>query len=221
MVAAFVLLEGESIMNVTLRFGAIALVAALGACSQKTQDTTTNTVSEIGTDVTNTTDSAIDATGNATGNALDAAGNALNPAPTGQEFADKAAKSDAFEIAAGKLAKANADAADVKTFAATMIEAHTGSTAKIKAAAAKATPEIKPDPTLTSDQQSKLDDLGKLKGADFDKAYIDGQISAHEDALSLMKTYADKGDTPSLKTAAGDIAPVVQKHLDMAKALKK
>jgi len=49
----------------------------------------------------------------------------------------------------------------------------------------------------------------------------DGQISAHEDALSLMKNYADKGDTPSLKTAAGEIAPKVQEHLDMAKALKK
>ncbi|WP_066810287.1 DUF4142 domain-containing protein [Sphingomonas asaccharolytica] len=208
-------------MNVTLRFGAIALVAALGACSQKTQDTTTNTVSEIGSDVTNTTDTAIGAAGNATGNALDAAGNALNPTPTGQEFADKAAKSDAFEIAAAKLAKTNADSADVKKFAATMIEAHTGSTAKIKAAAAKATPEIKPDPTLTADQQSKLDDLGKLKGKDFDKAYVDGQISAHEDALSLMKGYADKGDTPSLKTAAGEIAPKVQDHLNMAKALKK
>lgn len=208
-------------MNVKLSFAPLVLVMALGACSQKAQDTTTNAVTDIGSDIGNTTGNAIDAAGSATGNALDAAGNALSTTPTGQEFADKAAKSDAFEIAAAKLAKTNADSADVKAFAATMIEAHTGSTAKIKAAAAKATPEIKPDPTLTSDLQSKLDDLGKLKGADFDKAYVDGQISAHEDALSLMKTYADKGDTPSLKATAGDIAPVVQKHLDMAKALKK
>jgi putative membrane protein len=208
-------------MNVKLSLGAIALIAALGACSQKSQDTTTNAVTDIGSDVSNTTSGAIDTAGNVTGNALDAAGNALNPTPTGQEFADKAAKSDAFEIAAAKLAKTNAESADVKSFAATMIEAHTGSTAKIKAAAAKATPVIKPDPTLTSDLQSKLDDLGKLKGADFDKAYIDGQVSAHEDALSLMKGYAGNGDTPSLKAAAGEIAPVVQKHLDMARALKK
>ena len=208
-------------MNAKLSFGAIALIAALGACSQKSQDTTTNAVTDIGSDVGNTTSGAIDAAGNATSNALDAAGNALAPTPTGQDFADKAAKSDAFEIAAAKLAKTNAESADVKKFAATMIDAHTGSTAKIKAAAAKASPAIKPDPTLTSDQQSKLDDLGKLKGADFDKAYIDGQISAHEDALSLMKDYAANGDTPSLKTAAGEIAPVVQKHLDMVKALKK
>jgi len=208
-------------MNAKLSFGAIALIAALGACSQKSQDTTTNAVTDIGSDISNTTSNAVDTATSATGNALDAAGNALNPTPTGQEFADKAAKSDAFEIAAAKLAKTNAESADVKKFAAMMIEAHTGSTAKIKAAAAKATPAIKPDPTLTSDLQSKLDDLGKLKGADFDKAYIDGQVSAHEDALSLMKSYADKGDTPSLKTAAGEIAPKVQEHLDMAKKLKK
>lgn len=208
-------------MNAKLSLSAIALIAALGACSQKSQDTTTNAVTDIGSDISNTAGSAIDTAGNVTGNALDAAGNALNPTPSGQEFADKAAKSDAFEIAAAKLAKTNADSAEVKKFAATMIEAHTGSTAKIKAAAAKAKPEIKPDPTLTSDQQATLDDLAKLKGADFDKAYIDNQVSAHEDAQSLMKGYADKGDTPSLKAAAGEIAPVVQKHLDMAKALKK
>ena len=204
-------------MNARLRFGTIALVAALAACSQKAENATTNAVTDIGSDIGNATDNAVDATGNALG----AAGDALNPTPTGQEFADKAAKSDAFEIAAAKLAKTNAESADVKKFAATMIEAHTGSTAKIKAAAAKATPEIKPDATLTSDQQSKLDDLAKLKGADFDKAYVDGQISAHEDALSLMKGYADKGDTPSLKTAAGEILPKVQEHLDMAKKLEK
>ena len=200
-------------MNRTLRLAPVALIAALAACGPKAQDAAdnaANAVSEVGSDMTN-----------GAANALDAAGDALSPTPTGQQFADTAAKSDAFEIAAAKLAKANAESADVKKFAATMIEAHTASTAKIKAAAGKADPAITPDATLTSDLQGKLDDLAKLKGADFDKAYVDGQIAAHEDALSLMKGYADKGDTPTLKAAAGEIAPVVQKHLDMAKALKK
>lgn len=192
---------------------ALSLVLGLAACGSRTEQAASTVVNETGDAMTDV--------GNATANAMDATADALNPTPSGQTFADTAAKSDAFEIAAAKLAKANSDSADVKKFAATMIDAHTGSTAKIKAAAAKAIPAIKPDATLASDQQSKLDDLGKLKGADFDKAYVDGQISAHEDALSLMKGYAGSGDSPSLKTAAGEIAPVVQKHLDMAKALKK
>ena len=202
-------------MKTTIRFATVALVAALAACTPKTDkaaDDAANAVTDLGSDL-----------GNTGGNALDAAGNVLAPTPSGQVFADTAAKSDAFEIAAAKLALTNAASPDVKAFATKMIAAHTESTAKIKAAAAKASPVITPPPdaTLTSDQQGKLDDLGKLKGADFDAAYVDGQIDAHEDALSLMKDYADKGDTPSLKTAAAGIAPVVQSHLDMVKALKK
>jgi putative membrane protein len=157
--------------------------------------------------------------GNAASNAIDAAGDALNPAPSGQVFANTAARSDAFEIAAAKLASTNAASAKVKAFADAMIKAHTESTTSIKAAAAEASPAITPDPTLTGEQNDKLADLGKLKGADFDKAYIAGQVDAHSDALSLMKDYADHGDVPTLKAVAGKIAPVVQKHLDMANAL--
>ena len=197
-------------MNAKLRVGALALAVALAACSQKAQDHTANAVTDIGSDIDNFAD-----------NTVDAAGDALNPTPTGQEFADKAAKSDAFEIAVAKLAQKEATSTDVKKFAADMIKAHTDSTAKVKAAAASASPAITPNPDLTEDQAEKLADLGKLKGADFDKAYIDGQVDAHEDALSLMQNYAKDGEVASLKAAAGDIAPVVQKHLDMAKALNK
>jgi len=189
------------------------LLAGAAACTPKTD--------QAASSVGNATENAFDSLSNATSNAVDAAGDALKTTPTGQEFADKAAKSDAFEIAAAKLAKTNAESAGVISFATKMIAAHTESTAKVKAAAAKASPAIKPDATLTPDLQGKLDDLGKLKGADFDKAYINGQVDAHEDALSLMKSYAKDGGTPSLKTAAGEIAPIVQSHLDMAKALKK
>ena len=199
-------------MKHMLATSVILLAAGLAGCNKSEQ-----TANSVAASARNAADTA----GAAASNAMVDVEQAMTPTPNGQGFADKAGKSDAFEIAAANLAKTNADSAEVKKFAATMIEAHTGSTAKIKAAAAKATPAIKPDPMLTSDQQSKLDDLAKLKGADFDKAYIDNQVSAHEDALSLMKNYADNGDTPSLKAAAGEIAPVVQKHLDMAKALKK
>jgi putative membrane protein len=94
------------------------------------------------------------------------------------------------------------------------------STARIKAASLKATQAITPDPTLTSGQNDKLADLGKLNGADFDRAYMDGQVDAHKDALALMRKYAEKGDVAPLKAAAAEIVSVVQKHLDRAKALK-
>jgi putative membrane protein len=200
-------------MKKSLFLMSVAAVATLAACGPKAD----RAADQAG----NSADNAMSVVGNTTANIADAVKDAVTRTPTGQEFVDTAAKSDAFEIAAAKLAATNASSADVKSFAKKMIAAHTESTAKIKAAAAKADPAIKPDATLTDDQSGKLADLRKLKGEDFDTAYVSGQVSAHKDALSLMKSYADKGEVKSLKTAAGEIAPIVQQHLDMVRALDK
>jgi putative membrane protein len=177
-----------------------ALVLGLAACGQKASVDTNTTVSEV-TDAASTP------------------GEAAAGTPGAQQFADKAAKSDAFEVAAARLAATNAALPQVKAFAKQMIAAHTDSTIKIKNAADAAAPAIKPDATLTDDQTTKLADLGKLKGAEFDKAYAAGQVAAHDEALALMKAYAASGDAPTLKTAAGEIVPVVTEHLVMARAL--
>lgn len=201
-------------MHKTLTLAAMtSLSLALAACgpkAEKTADTVANAAGDT-----------LEAAGNIASNAVETTGQALTPTPSGQDFVNKAAKGDAFEIAAAKLAATNASSAAVKDFAREMIKAHTESTAKIKKAAGEASPAITPDATLTTDQQGDLDALGKLKGTEFDEDYVDGQQSAHEDALSLMKDYAKDGDVASLKTAAGEIAPIVQKHLDMLKTLAK
>jgi putative membrane protein len=189
-----------------------ALALSLAACNkaEQTADTVANAASE-------TAESA----GAMASNAMVDAKQALAATPTGQEFVNKAAKSDAYEIAAAKIALTNAASQAVKDFASEMIKAHSESTARIKAAAGSATPAIVPDPTLTTDQNDELAELGKKKGAEFDEEYIDDQVEAHRDALALMRDYAEKGDTPALKAAAGEIAPVVQKHLDHAEMLDK
>jgi putative membrane protein len=200
----------------------IALALGTTACgrqadqAQQATDAAANGTSEVLGDAGNVLGDA----GNMASNAIDTAGQAVTPTPTGQDFVNRAAKSDAFEIAASKLAVDRASSPEIKSFAREMIDAHTASTKKIKAAASEATPAITPDATLTGDQNDKLADLGRLRGADFDKAYIAGQVSAHEDALSLMQSFAKDGDVPSLRTAAGEIAPIVQKHLERARTLK-
>ncbi|HEX4695701.1 DUF4142 domain-containing protein [Sphingomonas sp.] len=200
-------------MKLTYLAAASALALSLAACGSRTDNMTSTDTSNT---MTTTADDNMTSAGGDT-NAMDAA---VNPAMTAQQFVDTAAKSDAFEIATAKLAESNAASADVKAFARKMITDHTNSTAKIKAAAAKSTPPVTPDPTMTDAQKSMLADLGKLKGADFDKQYVSGQIDAHEQALTLMKNYADAGDSAPLKAAAGEIAPVVQGHLDMVKGME-
>ena len=138
---------------------------------------------------------------------------------TSASFANEAAASNAFEIATSKLAATKASNADVKKFAADMVKAHTDSTAKLKKAAASADPAITPDATLPPEKQAKLDALGKLSGAEFDKAYAAEQVAAHTETLSKLQAYAASGDVVPLKAFATELVPIVQGHLDMAKKL--
>lgn len=195
-----------------MRMGLLPVaLLALAGCHQRVAENTDDTSSA--------TAAVLASIGNSAVNAADSMKDALARTPDGQDFADTAARSDAFEIAAAKLAGANAASARLKAFAREMVAAHTRSAATIKAAAARATPAITPDPKLTNEQMEKLAELGRRKGADFDRDYLMGQIDAHERALSLMKDYARHGDVASLKAAAAAIAPVVRRHLQHAKAL--
>jgi putative membrane protein len=148
--------------------------------------------------------------------------NATATAPmTAQAFADAASASDAYEIAASKLAETKAGSADVKTFAAQMVKDHTKSTADLKAAAAKAEGNPIPASVMTSEQQANMTKLQGLTGADFDKEYVSQQVAAHENALAALQGYAAGGDSAPLKDFAGKTATVVEGHLDMAKKLQK
>lgn len=186
-----------------------ALALSLAACGPKAEQTAG--------DVANSASETADAAGAMASNAMVGVKQAVSATPTGQEFVNRAAQSDAFEIAAAEIAATNASSQAVKDFAREMIKAHTESTAKIKAAAGA----LVADATLTADQKEDLAELRAKKGPEFDESYIDDQVDAHQDALAMMRDYAEHGDTASLKTAAGEIAPIVQKHLDHAKSLDK
>jgi putative membrane protein len=145
---------------------------------------------------------------------------ATAPVSGGQAFVNMAAASDAFEIETSKLAATNSASAAVKKFAAQMITAHEGSTAKLKALTATLSPALTPDPMLNAEQQQKLADLKTKQGADFDAAYAADQIAGHQQTLDALKGYAATGDVPQLKTFASGLAPTVAAHLNMAKSLK-
>ncbi len=190
---------------------ALAAGLSLAACNDANEQRAANAAESV--------EASADAAGSRIENIADNAMASLKPTPTPQEFVNTAAKSDAFEIAAAKLAAKNAASPEVKAFAEQMIKAHTDSTAKIKAAAAKASPAITPDATLTADQNEDLAELGRLTGAAFDEEYMDGQVDAHEDALALMRAFAADGGNAGLQAVAAEIAPVVEGHLKMARDL--
>jgi putative membrane protein len=136
------------------------------------------------------------------------------------DFVAKAAASDMFEIEAAKIAQKRATHAEVKKFAGEMVAAHTKSTADLKKAIADSGAAVTPPTALPDDLQDKLDDLNKVDAKDFDKNYMDNQVDAHQAALDLLQRYAQDGDVAQIKAFAATTAPVVQKHLDMARATR-
>lgn len=135
------------------------------------------------------------------------------------DFVAKAGASDMFEVEAAKLAETRSKSPEVKKFAADMVLAHTKSTAALKKAIADSgQTTLAPPAALPKDLQDKLTDLGKADN--FDKAYMDNQVDAHQAALDVMQRYAQDGDVPAIKAFAAATAPVVQQHLDMARKIR-
>lgn len=181
---------------------ALPALVLIAACNDRTDTRTTvgneGATTEISTD---------------TGNGVDNR-TIQTPAMTGQDFANAAASSDAFEIAAGNLARAKASSKALKDFGDMMVTQHGESTAKLKQAVVQADPRITIDAKLSEEQQADLDALKAASGAGFDSLYKSQQVAAHQKALAAMEGYAAGGDVPALKDFASSTAPVVQKHLD-------
>lgn len=181
---------------------------ALGACGGGSRNETITTVDNI-----LSPDMVVP--GNAAGGGAATAAEAMS----GQDFANAVAASDAYEVAAGRLARDKATAPGLRAFGAEMVAAHTESTAKLKAAGAKAAPIVTPDPVLGVEQRADLETLRQATGADFDSAYKAQQVAAHEKALAAMKAYAANGTVREFKTFAAGAVKVVQAHLDRIRRL--
>jgi len=138
---------------------------------------------------------------------------------TAESFVENAARSDMYEIRAGKLAERRSSNPKIKAFAAEMVTAHTKTSMGLKEAIASGKLGIVPPTDLDKRREGLLANLQASSASEFDKRYVAQQIAAHEETLDLMKGYADHGDKDALKAAATKTAPLVAEHLKMAKAL--
>ncbi len=62
---------------------------------------------------------------------------------------------------------------------------------------------------------------GAAKGRDFDKAYIDDQVTYHVNLLATATIANEAAQNPELKNFIQKAAPAVQAHLDGAQAIQK
>jgi putative membrane protein len=128
-----------------------------------------------------------------------------------------AASSDMFEIQSGQMAQQLSQNPAVRGFGSVLVAHHQHTTAQL-AAAAQSAGLPPPPPTMMPNHQAMLEQL-RAAGPNFDVAFRDVQIAAHQEALTLHQNYASGGDVPALRTVAGAAVPIVQQHLVVAQGL--
>ena len=128
------------------------------------------------------------------------------------------------DIDAGKLASSMATSPEVKKFAVQMVTDHTGVNKQATALVTKL--KVTPEPNATSASlkeggEKNVAALKVLKGAAFDKAYIDHEVAYHQQVLdALDKTLIPNAKNDELKALLVKVRPAFVAHLDHAKELQ-
>ena len=127
------------------------------------------------------------------------------------------AQSDMAEVAAGKLAAGKAQSDEVKKFAQHMVDDHGKHLGELRKMAK--TKGVQLPSTPAKKHQDAMKKLESASGAGFDKAFMEQMVEDHQVALKLAHNTAKNAKDKELKADAEKTAPVIQKHLEMAKSI--
>jgi putative membrane protein len=134
---------------------------------------------------------------------------------------DEANKADS---AAGAVALKKATNSDVKAFAKLMIAEHHAMRIEGQALAKQlgVTPTPPERDPLAGYTRNEMNELQKTpKGPDFDRTYIDHEVSVHQAVLDFANQARVTTQTPELKDLIAKAITVIKKHLDQAQEIQK
>ena len=159
-----------------------------------------------------------------------------------RSFVDDVTYAGTAEVELGRLAADRASSPDVKKFAKMMVDDHTRAGNELKQITTQYNVS---QPTGLDDKHRDLKDrLSKLRGADFDKAYMDAMVDGHKDVVDKLESRVDEVNrtatltgkqekdtnvkpetsknsiTASLNAWSANTLPAVKAHLDQAKSFK-
>lgn len=135
-------------------------------------------------------------------------------------FLQAASGGGIFEVQAAELAGKRAKDAQVRAFAAKMIEQHTAVNKEIRALAAAKNVSL-PDQPAEPDRAT-LHELSSRTGAEFDQLYIrKAAVDAHATANRLFETAAKESEDTQVREFAARTLPMLSDHYAMSRALDR
>jgi putative membrane protein len=133
-------------------------------------------------------------------------------------FVATVADGGALEVALGHLAASKAADTAVKHFGKEMVHDHSMMGDQLKTLASIKQISI---PTALSDKsKDQVQKLQQLQGTDFDKAYINAMVNAHQDDIAAFNKEAAQGGDSTITGFVRDHLPMLQMHLQQAQAIQ-
>jgi putative membrane protein len=143
--------------------------------------------------------------------------------PTDPQIAHIAYTAGVLDVEAGKQALDKSQNKDVRAFAQRMVGDHTSVNDQALALVKKlnVTPEDNPtSQSLTKAADAKRQELAKLNGADFDKAYVDNEVAYHKTVNgALSSTLIPDAQNAELKALLQSGLALFQAHQKHAEQL--
>jgi putative membrane protein len=144
--------------------------------------------------------------------------------PTDPQIAAIVVTANQVDIDAGKLAESKSKNKEVKAFARQMVTDHSGVNKSATALVTRlnVTPEDSAtSASLKSGGDANLQHLKTLKGSAFDRAYIDHEVTYHQNVLDAIDhTLIPNAKNPELKALLVKVRPAFEAHLAHAKEIQ-
>ena len=141
-------------------------------------------------------------------------------APNDAQIAAIVVTANTVDIDAGKLAQQRSKNKEVKQFAKQMVTDHAGVNKQATALVTrlKVTPEASDtSKSLKDGGDANISKLKGLKGKEFDKAYVDNEVTYHQAVIdALDKTLIPNAKNAELKDTLVKVRPAFVAHLEHA-----
>jgi putative membrane protein len=138
-------------------------------------------------------------------------------APEDRAFLEEAASGGTMEVQLGRLAAERAVDPDIKAFGRHMVEDHAKANERLKDVARRE--HVTLDTGMLPKHQAEVDRLGKLRGAEFDRAYLTLMRTDHAEDVKKFEQEARSGKNPSVKQFAQETLPTLRQHLARAEQI--
>lgn len=134
------------------------------------------------------------------------------------KFVRTAAQSGMMEVRMGQLIKESAQSKQLRDFGDKLVTDHTKANQELNQIAARK--GVSPPSQPAEKHEKMLDQLSKLKGAEFDRAAQKHAVMHHQEDVQLFEKASQTLKDTELKAFAQKTLPTLKEHLDMAKKLQ-